>query len=102
MTILAKHIKDPGETLDYDISYPSSELPLDDAINSVQASVMCITDPTDTALVKGVVSFTARRTKTWLGAGTDQQDYLVTVVATSTGGRVLIDHFIIKVRGTSA
>ena len=102
MTILAKHTKDPGETFDYDITYPSGELPVGDALVSAQASVLCVTDPMDTALIKGVVSFTDRRSKTWLGAGTDQQDYLITVVAVSEGGRVLVDHFIVKVRGTTA
>lgn len=102
MSILAKLTKDPGETFDYDITYGSTELPAGDTINSAQASVVCITDPTNNALTKGQVTYTDRRSKTWLAGGTDGRDYLVTVVATSAGGRVLVDHFIIRVRGTTA
>lgn len=102
MTILARFTKDPGEVFDYDIAYPTTELPASDSIADAQATAQCIGDLTNTAMTVGVVTFSNRRSKVWLADGTDKKDYLITVVATSAGGRILVDHFVLKVRGTSA
>ena len=98
MTILAKHRKQPGETLDYDISYSSTDLPGGDTIVSATASRVCLTDPADTALDILTVTYAAKRSKVWLADGTSGKRYKVTVVATSAAGRVFEDEFTVDVR----
>lgn len=97
MAILGKQRKQPGETWDYDISY-ADDMPVGDTVEAASATVECITDPTNTALIKGAVTFTDLTSKVWLSGGTDKHNYKVTVFATTEGGRHLEDEFILQVR----
>ncbi|VTU38255.1 hypothetical protein H4CHR_04378 [Variovorax sp. PBS-H4] len=97
MAILGKQRKQPRETWDYDIDY-AGDMPVGDKVVSASASVVCITDPTDTALTKGSVTFTDLASKVWLSGGTDKHSYKITVFATTEGGRELEDEFILNVK----
>ncbi|CAN7537255.1 hypothetical protein LJR130_003781 [Variovorax sp. LjRoot130] len=97
MAILGKQRKQPGETWDYDVNY-SDDMPVGDRVIAASASVACITDPTNTALIKGAVTSTDLSSKVWLAGGTDKHDYKVTVFATTEGGRQLEDEFILKIK----
>jgi len=95
---LQRKEKQPREVYDYDVTYMTKHLPMGDTIDTAEASVVCTTDPTDTALVLGVVAPVARYVKVWLGGGTDGQTYKVSVLAVSAGGRTLETDFLVKIK----
>ncbi|CAN7468276.1 hypothetical protein LJR175_003129 [Variovorax sp. LjRoot175] len=97
MAILGKQRKQPGETWDYDVDY-SDDMPVGDRIVAASAAVQCITDPTNTALIRGAVTFTDLRAKVWLAGGTNGHDYKVTIHASTEGERQLEDEFILKIK----
>lgn len=86
--ILERFIKQPAEVKDYDIDYAEWLDPMGDAIDEVTVSVVCLTDPSDAALVVGPVEATSKKAKLWVSGGTDRQRYKVTVQVVTQGGRV--------------
>lgn len=99
MTILDTFTQQPGETLDYDISYKSTDIPADDTIESASASWVNMDDPDDVdSLNLGLCTFTntPKRTKTWVGEPPNGKRYKITVTVVTTGGRTLEDEFVIR------
>jgi hypothetical protein len=89
--ILEKWTKQPGETLDFDISFADWLAARADTIASHTVTVEAgLTKELSTAL-NGVV-------KVWFSGGTDGQTYKVTVTVTTVGGRVKHAEITIKVK----
>ena len=91
--VLEKWEKQPGETLDYDISFEDFlDLRGDTGASHVVNAPAGITLEAST-LSAGVV-------KVWLSGGTDGQTYIIEAVVTTTGGRVKEGEIAIKVKET--
>lgn len=93
MAILETFTKQPGETLDYDISF--AEFLAGYADTGLSATVTAAAGITLDffSLTQGVV-------KVWLSGGTTGQSYKVTVRLTTTGGRIKEDEIVIKIKET--
>jgi hypothetical protein len=84
--------KQPVDHLDYDIDF-ARWLPEDDTITTATA----ISDaPTD--LVIESVQISSPVVKVWVSGGTDGSTYKITVVASTSGGRIKETEFRIRVR----
>lgn len=98
--ILDRKEKQPAEIKDYPIDYSTwlAEISGGDTLLSAIATVICLDDTADTALVvdRTVVSNTGL--SVWLSAGTANRKYKVTVKATTVGGRVDESEFIVKLK----
>lgn len=88
---LGSRIKDPDDTIDYDVDF-GRYLPDGDSVQSATASS---DDPT---LVVESVSVSDSVVKVWLSGGEDGQHYSVDVSATSAAGRTKSVCFTIRVR----
>lgn len=86
--ILERFEKQPSEVKDYDINYSDWLTPMGDTLVSATASVICVTNPDDTALLVQSVLVTHYGVKLWMAGGTDRARYKVTVMASTTGGRL--------------
>lgn len=83
-------IKDPDDTLDYDVDYDRF-LPDGDTIQSATATA-------DDGITIESVSVSGNVVKTWVSGGVSGASYVVTVNATSTGGRIKDVCFTLRVR----
>jgi hypothetical protein len=99
--ILMKYDKQPADVKDYDTDY-TDWMPTGDAISTYSASVVCLTDTTETSptLLVDSQEATSLVLKTWLSGGTSGQTYKVTVTITTTGGRTDQAEFKVKVKDT--
>lgn len=87
--ILEKYTKQPAERKDYDVDYtPWFLSDPADSLDDVAVSVDCLTDPVDAALVVDSVQITDRVAKLWVRGGTDRHKYKLTLLATTTVGRI--------------
>lgn len=91
--ILAKYKKQPGETLDYDISYAEFFSNRTDALASVALVV-----PTG---ITGTLTTSADTAKVVVSGGTNGVTYTLTVMMTTTTGIVKEDEFRVTVKEIS-
>lgn len=98
--ILATKEKQPRDEKDYDVDYSDWLLPMDDTLDAVDPTVVCLTDPTDTSLeVRDIpVSITTTACKLWMKGGTAGASYKVTLLATTVGGRKDESELIFKIK----
>lgn len=95
MAILNTFIKQPADTLDYDIDYEEF-LTDGDSMSSATATVSR-TSGTGTLAVQAVFTL-GTRVKVWLSGGDDRDVFKVTVTTTTTLGRVKQDELVFKIR----
>jgi len=96
--IVLKAEKQPWERKDYDIDY-SEWLPTGDTIASATAAYVVVGTTADTELtLDGTVTVTDTTAKVWAEDGTDGKTYLITVRATTTGGRKIEAEISLKVK----
>lgn len=95
--ILERYEKQPWERKDYDQSF-QDWLNGGDMLDEVTASVECLSDPADTALLVDKIEFTADQVKLWIAGGTDGQRYKVTVRVTTQFNRKDEYELIFKVK----
>jgi hypothetical protein len=103
MTKLATYVKQPAEVKDYDIDYGPWLTPVEDTLDTIEVSIICLTDPSDTELVcQPFPPMTATVCKLWISGGTDGANYKVTVrattVGTAVGSRVDESELIFKIK----
>jgi len=96
--ILDRKEKQPAEILDYTLSYAEWLGGLTDTLDVVDVSVVCVTDPADTALLVHRVITSSTAVSVWLAGGTDGQRYKITVTATTVAGRRDQSEFIMRIR----
>jgi hypothetical protein len=96
--ILDRKEKQPIEIKDYPISYAEWLAEAGDVLTDVQASIVCLTDPDDTALVVHNLTLASTVASVWLSGGTDGQRYKVIVTVTTQGGRRDQSEFIMKIK----
>jgi len=96
--ILDRKEKQPAEIKDYPINYAEWLAEAGDTLADVQATVVCLTDPADTALVVSSLTLAPTAVAVWLSGGTDGQRYKVTVTVTTAGGRRDQSEFIVKIK----
>jgi len=102
MTIIGRFVKQPAETLDYDIDFTEF---LSDGDTLCAAGDPPVPSPknvtvTPTGMTLGptYVTDNGMRIKQWLSGGIDGQKYKVTVTATSNAGRIKQIEFVIRVK----
>lgn len=88
--ILGSFIKQPAETLDYDLDFDDA-LPSSDEV--VSATVIAIPD---TMTVYATIA--GRLVKVWASGGTDKVKYKIEVTATTDEGRIKQDEFYLMVK----
>lgn len=98
MSILKRLIKQPGDFKDYDVDYTPWLTPINDTLDQATITVECLTDPADTSLVVDRYGVSAQRIKLWLRDGTAGNVYLITIKATTSGGRTDESELIFTVR----
>lgn len=86
--ILDKFSKQPFEVKDYDIDYAEWLSGMSDTLTTVTATVACVTDPADVALVVNSIAVATYSAKFWVAGGTDGKKYKLTARATTAGGRI--------------
>lgn len=95
--ILDRKEKQPVEVKDYPIDYSEWLAPGDTLINA-QATVECLTNALDTALVVSSMSVSPTSAAPWLSGGTNGERYKVSVTVTTQQGRIDQSEFIVKIR----
>ena len=93
MAILENFSKQSAETQDYDIDFTEYLYPFSDKPLSFTATA-------DVGITLAVYSITGNVVKVWLSGGTDQTDYKVTVILTTTGGRVKQADIVIRIHNS--
>lgn len=96
--ILARYEKQPLEVKDYDVDYTPWLASMSDTLNALTTSVVCLTAPEDETLEVDSTTVTDDQVKLWISGGTDGEQYKVTLVVTTTGGRVDESELIFRVR----
>ena len=96
--ILDRKEKQPIEIKDYPINYAEWLAEAGDVLSDVNASVVCLTDPADTALVVQNLMLAPTAVSVWLSGGTDGQRYKVIVTVNTQGGRRDQSEFIVKIK----
>lgn len=76
--ILEKYIKQNAESKDYDINYADWLAPIQDTVNTAVATIECLGDPSDTALVCTEVNVEPTYVKFWVSGGTPGKKYKLT------------------------
>jgi len=90
--------KQPSERKDYDVT-GADWLVAGDSIVSATASVVCLTNALDTALiVESPVVISNPVMKVWVTAGTNLYKYKITILATTLDGRIVECEIIIRVK----
>lgn len=100
--ILASFVKQPAETLDYDISF-SEFLTEGDVLAStgspaVPAPLDVSVSPSGLTLGPTFVIDDGLTVKQWLSGGVSGTRYKITLTATSNGGRVKQVEFVVRVK----
>ena len=91
MSILGKYKKQPGETLDYDVSYTNFFSTRTDDIATVVATAA-------TGITLGAQARLGKVFKVFVSGGTAGVAYKVTVVMTTTTGVIKEDEFIVTIK----
>ena len=84
--------KNPADVLDFDLSY-GSWLTEDDTITTVTTEVMPAGE-----LIVDSVQISSPDVKVWVSGGQDGSAYEIEVTAATTGGRVKVECFKIRVK----
>lgn len=97
--------KQPRDVVDYDISFREYfEKYPDDEISAIELSQRSLTDNSQLVFGPGsrpvfeLPGTKPQNVKVWIGGGDSPQDYVVSLLMTSTNGRVKEFDFRIKVR----
>lgn len=100
MTVIGKHEKQPADVKDYSVDYADwlGEISGGDTLLDSSATVVCTTTPANTSLVVNRVDVGPKSLSVWLSGGTANQDYKVTIVTKTTGGRTDETELVIKVK----
>jgi hypothetical protein len=85
--ILAKYEKQPAEVKDYDIDYADWLIPVEDTIDTITTSVTSETEAVPTLEVDFTQN-TITLAKLWVSGGTVDTQYKITVLLTTTDGRI--------------
>lgn len=93
MTVIATFEKQPVEVMDYDVNCNAWLTSLSDTILSVSATV-------DSGITLVSCSHLSGIVKTWLSGGSDGVTYKVTLLITTSGGRVKQTEFNVRVKDT--
>lgn len=99
--LLGKFIKQPAETLDFDIDF-SEFLSDDDTL--VTTGDPPVPDPLDVVVSPAGLTLgltivrDSKIIKQWVSGGTNGQKYKITITATSNAGRVKQVEFIVRVK----
>lgn len=93
MAILDNFSKQSAEVQDYDIDFTEYLYPFTD-------TPLSFTVTADTGITLALSSITGNVVKVWLAGGTDQIDYKVSIVMTTTGGRVKQADIVIRVQNS--
>lgn len=96
--ILATYTKQPAEFKDYDVGYTQWLAPIGDVIDSVEASVLCLTDPADAALIIDRIENTSTLVKLWVRGGTANMKYKITIKVSTPAGRLDESELIFKLK----
>lgn len=96
--ILDKKEKQPVEVKDYPINYAEWLAESGDTLSNVSATVVCLTDSTNTALTVSSLTMAPTAVAVWLSGGTNGQRYKVSVNVTTAGGRIDQSEFIVKIK----
>lgn len=87
--ILEKFIKQPSEYKDYDVDFaPWLAHDKEDSLDDVSVRVDCLTDAEDDSLTVPTVQITETTAKLWVAGGTAGRKYKLTIIATTTVGRI--------------
>jgi hypothetical protein len=99
--ILGRFIKQPAETLDYDIDFTEFLNDGDTLVSSgspaVPVPLNVVVSPTGLT-IGGTYVLSGTTIKQWLSGGTDGIKYKVTLTATSNAGRVKQVEFYVRVK----
>ena len=90
MAILATHIQQPADTLDYDVTY-EDWLEEGDSVESVTVAV----EPAGLTVVSMIANPIV---KLWVSGGVDRTTYKITLTTTTLDGRVKQDELRIKLK----
>lgn len=96
--ILGAFYKQPSEVKDYTISYSDWLADMSDLIDDATATVICLSDPSDTSLSIDSIYKSDASITVWLSGGTDRRKYKVTVQASTAGGRIDESEFLAVVK----
>lgn len=96
--ILETYTKQPAEFKDYDVNYSEWLANPVDTLFDVVATAECLSTPGNVSLVIDHVDMTTHGCKLWIGGGTANEKYKITLNATTVGGRVDQSELIFKVK----
>lgn len=99
--LLGKFVKQPAETLDYDIDFSEFLSDGDTLVTTGDPAVPAPLDVvvTPSGLLLGPTLVLGQAViKQWVYGGTDGQKYKITITATSNAGRVKQVEFIVRVK----
>ena len=96
--ILETYEKQPAEFKDYDVTYGEWLANPADTLFDVVATVECLSSPGNNSLVIDHVDMTTTSCKLWVGGGTANEKYKITLNATTVGGRIDQSELIFKVK----
>jgi hypothetical protein len=95
--ILETWQKEPGEKQDYDVDFTKYIRSMGETVGAAHS----LSVSADTGITVTASSITDGVAKIWLQGGTDGEDYQVTAIVTTAGGRIHHGHILIQVRLTN-
>jgi hypothetical protein len=101
MAILGKYIKQPAETMDYDISFAEY---FNDGDTLVAVGTPPVPNPLSVTVSPAGLTFGptfvlgGTTIKQWVSGGVNGVSYKITITATSNAGRVKQVEFVVKVK----
>lgn len=95
--LLRKYDKSPADTEDYDLDY-SQWLHADETLTGAVASIVCLSAPGNTALSEVATDISFKVVRVKLAGGTLEESYKVTVVTSTSAGRIKESEFMVRVR----
>lgn len=96
--ILETYIKQPAEYKDYDVNYAEWLADPVDTLYDVTAAVECVSTPGNTELLVDRIDMTTTTCKLWIGGGTANEKYKITLNATTVGGRIDQSELVFKIK----
>lgn len=97
---IGKKDKQPAEIKDYPVDFTDwlAEIAGGDTLESALATVECVTDPLDVALIVTQVVVSPTGVAIWLSGGTANATYKVTLRAETVGGRLDESELTVRVK----
>lgn len=96
--ILETYIKQPAEYKDYDVNYAEWLADPVDTLYDVTAAVECLSTPGNSTLLVDHIDMTNTTCKLWIGGGTANEKYKITLNATTVGGRIDQSELVFKIK----